>query len=261
MVERIVPGTPEWDVMYSEHIQRYEFVAQYIPTGSRVLDAGCGVGYGAAHLADKGAVLVTAVDISSEAIRLGRQHFDRKQILWIQEDCHTLTEASRHGPYNVICILENIEHLSSPEMFLSRSADLLSPNGYLMLSTPNRSISDYLRVSESTQIPANPYHHREYTYTELIDLLRQYFRKITIWYQCYTLESEIRRSLEPILFALWSNPALRAGRWLQRRMRRHAVPASLQQLLPPVEWQIVANDPGCCKTWNFIAICQLPRER
>ena len=47
--ERVVPGQTDVDLM-NEHLARYGF-AESLVAGKRVLDAGCGVGYGSARLA------------------------------------------------------------------------------------------------------------------------------------------------------------------------------------------------------------------
>jgi hypothetical protein len=52
-IERIVPGTKEWDAFYANHIFRYQFAANILKEDSiaKLLDAACGVGYGSAFLA------------------------------------------------------------------------------------------------------------------------------------------------------------------------------------------------------------------
>ena len=67
--ERIVPQADNCEPlfalkMYQEHTARYLFAAQ-ASTGKRVLDVGCGVGYGAHLLALSGAASVTAFDIAT----------------------------------------------------------------------------------------------------------------------------------------------------------------------------------------------------
>jgi protein-L-isoaspartate O-methyltransferase len=49
MVERLVPGEPEWAEFSAPHLARYLFAAEYA-RGRRVLDAGTGSGYGARNL-------------------------------------------------------------------------------------------------------------------------------------------------------------------------------------------------------------------
>jgi protein-L-isoaspartate O-methyltransferase len=47
--ERVIPGEVDIDLL-NEHMARYTFAAR-LARGKRVLDAGCGTGYGSAELA------------------------------------------------------------------------------------------------------------------------------------------------------------------------------------------------------------------
>jgi SAM-dependent methyltransferase len=59
---------------YYAHLSIYRFARPFCPTGSRVLDAGCGVGYGSAYFANHGAS-VLACDAGDEAIAYARRRF------------------------------------------------------------------------------------------------------------------------------------------------------------------------------------------
>jgi len=63
--ERVIPGQVEVD-LWNEHVARYVFAARYA-RGRRVLDAGCGSGYGAVRLA-LNASSVWGVDVAEEAL-------------------------------------------------------------------------------------------------------------------------------------------------------------------------------------------------
>ena len=65
--------TPECvrEIWY-EHIHRYAFAGELV-RNKRVLDAACGEGYGAAHLA-RTARSVSAVDISETSISKSKLH-------------------------------------------------------------------------------------------------------------------------------------------------------------------------------------------
>jgi cyclopropane fatty-acyl-phospholipid synthase-like methyltransferase len=52
---------------YLFHLASYDFAAKRLDAGARVLDFGCGTGYGARHLADAG-LHVIGVDVSSSAV-------------------------------------------------------------------------------------------------------------------------------------------------------------------------------------------------
>mgnify|MGYP003623051184 CR=1 FL=1 len=62
--ERLIPGEVDIDLL-NEHMARYNFAAR-LTRGKRVLDAGCGTGYGSLELA-RMAARVTGIDIAPEA--------------------------------------------------------------------------------------------------------------------------------------------------------------------------------------------------
>ena len=75
--ERIVPDETEPGIV-ALHLKRYEFARPYC-AGADVLDAGCGVGYGTAHLAEE-ARHVLGVDRSEEAIDYARGRYARANV-------------------------------------------------------------------------------------------------------------------------------------------------------------------------------------
>lgn len=257
-VERIVPGTPAWDIGHCEHLQRYEFAAKQMPHGASVLDAGCGVGYGAAHLADHGARNVVGVDIAPDALETARKEFSRGSIVWVRDDCHTLQAVTQHAPFDLICNLENIEHLHSPERFLRRAADLMKKDGLLVVSTPNRTLANKFRGEPSEAPSRNPHHCREYTAREFRELLLGSFRDVELHYQTYTEETRLLLRVEPALSLLWYNPACRVGRSLQRVIRRRPVPKRFEELLTPRQFVITGTDPGEELVLVYVAVCRAP---
>lgn len=253
--ERMEPG-PSWDGNYPDHSQRYEFVASMAPRGARVLDAGCGCGYGSAILVDKAECRVTAVDIVPRAMEIARSQFHRESIYWMQDDCHSLQEEARNAPFDVICNLENIEHLHNADAFLSSATRLMTPRGILITSTPNRRHLE--RANRRNPHSKSPFHHIEYTKEEFQRLLSPYFEEIQFWYQSLTVETVARLSLEPALYALWYNPVVRLGVRIQRLLGRK-VPDLLRNVLPPREWEILEHDPGDERAWTFLVVCRKPR--
>jgi SAM-dependent methyltransferase len=255
--ERLIPGTPLWDAHHAEHLQRYEFAARSLTQGARVLDAGCGVGYGAAYLVDRGASAVAAVDASAEALAIGQRTFARPRITWIQEDCHQLERAGTMAPFDLIVNLENLEHLSDPERFLDRARSLLSSAGVFVTSSPSRIGNNRLRGVGRNEASLNPFHVHEFDSAELRALLTARYREVTLAWQ--VIDPIDRMAWEPALAALWSNPAVRLGRWIQRTVRRRPVPDRLEDLLPRRAHRIVDSDPGDEMSVTLLAVCRGPR--
>ena len=239
-------------------MQRYEFAAANLPPRARVLDVGCGVGYGSALLAERGALSVVAVDLSAEAIDLARRHFDRPAITWIVDDAHMLTQVDSQEPFDLICNLENLEHLADPDRFLARARALLKEGGALVTSTPNRVGVNRMRGLAADAPSPNRFHQREYSLSEFHALLTRHFDGIRFAFQ--TLDPLSRLELEPAVTALWHNPAVRLGRWLQRALRRRPVPERIKELLAPRRYQILERDPGDALVLTQLAICTGPRR-
>ena len=86
--ERMVPGTRKWASGYAEHIARYMFIGNV--QGKRVLDVGCGVGYGADYLAKKGAAEVVGVDYSDEALTYAKEHYIAPNLAFFKDDAQKL---------------------------------------------------------------------------------------------------------------------------------------------------------------------------
>jgi len=256
--ERIVPGTAIWEVHFPEHRQRYEFAAAHMPLGANVLDAGCGVGYGSAILADRGAASVVAVDLAGEALAIARASFSRPGIRWVHEDCQALADAGADAPFDLVVNLENIEHLPDAEVFLRRVVTLLRPGGTFVVSTPDRAGMARLRGLPLDLAPANPHHTREFTTPEFVTLLERHFDSVVPSWQSY--DPIERMHYEPVLAALWHNPLARVGRWLQRVVRRRPVARTFEEILPPKAYQLLEQDPGPGLAITVLAVCRGPRR-
>ena len=85
--ERVIPGRVDADLL-NEHMARYAFAAR-LARGKRVLDAGCGAGYGAAELA-KSAQCVVGADASAEAVVFAREHYRLPYLQFEQASCIAL---------------------------------------------------------------------------------------------------------------------------------------------------------------------------
>ena len=172
--ERVVPGLVDTD-LYNEHLARYIFAEVFV-AGKRVLDAGCGSGYGTARLAEK-AKLVVGVDNSAEAIGYAREHYTRPKVVFLYGDCERLP--FDRGAFDVIVSFEVIEHLARQEEFLTEVKRVLRPAGLFVLSTPNRIYYSEEREQE------NPYHHREFSREELRGELGRHFAHVQLLAQSH----------------------------------------------------------------------------
>jgi ubiquinone/menaquinone biosynthesis C-methylase UbiE len=172
--ERVIPGQVN-DDLWAEHIARYAFAAR-MASGLRVLDAGCGTGYGVTELATT-AQWVVGADVASEATGYARAHATRANTSYLQASATALPFPT--GAFGLVAAFEVIEHLVSWRELLSEARRVLAPGGLLLVSTPNR-----LYYADSRRLDGpNPYHVHEFEFEEFHAALREYFPHVTILFQ------------------------------------------------------------------------------
>ncbi|HEX2030534.1 MAG TPA: class I SAM-dependent methyltransferase [Actinomycetota bacterium] len=163
--ERTLPDVPEENYWFRRHEAAYRLAARAVPRGARIVDAGCGEGYGTALLARRGKAAGLDLDgatVAHAAARYGPR-FARADL------CRP---PLRRGSVDAVLALQVLEHLVCPQAFLATCRDALRPGGVLVLSTPNR-----------LTFPAglNPSHVYEYDPAELRGLLGSLFAETTVF--------------------------------------------------------------------------------
>lgn len=211
-IERIVPGTKEWESYYSNHIVRYKFAVEHITNPKRILDAACGVGYGTKYLVDFLNVPVIGVDINDEALEVASAKFKSQNTIFLKNDCERLDLVE--GKFSHVVSFETFEHLKKPVDFLRRVSEILEKGGNLILSTPNASVTSPDRKVDWK------YHETEYTASELVEMVRQSgFKNIQLYGEKYTSIGLLRNEFRKELHRLHHNPFVRFGKWIQNIVR------------------------------------------
>ncbi len=186
---------PEEEVP-GDHQARYEWAAQWLE-GRRVLDAGCGYGYGADFLATHGARRVVGVDSDGEAIRYARQRFRNDHLAFVRAEVKSV----RTGAFDAVVSFEVLEHVRDGAAYIAELARTLRPEGFLLLSTPNRHFTERFYVEGRSP---NPFHLREYYPEEVAQLLASYFPAVKTFHET-----------NPEAFWAYSEQC-----WVPRRMRQ-----------------------------------------
>jgi SAM-dependent methyltransferase len=168
--ERIVPGEAEPGID-AIHLKRYDFAAPLCGQ-RRVLDAGCGVGYGTTRLAAAAASAV-GVDIDANAISYAREHYGAPNLSFEVMDVGALAFAD--ASFDAVCSFETIEHVDNADRVLAEFVRVLAKDGVLVVSTP--------QVEETTTSPANPFHRVEFSRTDFEALLRRHFPSVELYGQ------------------------------------------------------------------------------
>jgi SAM-dependent methyltransferase len=180
--ERIVPGQVDVD-LWNEHLARYLFARRFA-SGKRVLDAGCGTGYGSSELAAV-AASVTSVDVAAEAVAHAAFHCPGSR--YVQASCAGLP--FRAGSFDLIVMFEVIEHVRDWEAVLGEARRVAGDDGWLLVSTPNKSFY------AATRDEPNPFHEHEFEFDEFREALSRHFRAVTLFAEDRT-ESIVFRPAE-----------------------------------------------------------------
>ncbi len=164
MQERFVPGT--WSELTAyEHFPRYQLARKYAE-GKRVLDFGCGSGYGAKVLAQV-ANHVLAVDIDDGALDFAsaeHRHINL-EFAKVADLCDSFGEAE----FDLVTCFEVIEHLTERDqkILINNFRRILRPDGLLIISTPNPEITKLYGE--------NPFHLKEMSLDEFKGALGEKF--------------------------------------------------------------------------------------
>ena len=171
--ERCVPWAPDPPVIY-EHYHRYLFASALV-RGRNVLDLASGEGFGAALLAES-ALSVTGVDIEQQTIEHSRRNYSAENLEFRVADARELSEFEPRS-FDAVVALELIEHLAEHDQLLAAIERVLTPDGVLIISTPDRTA-----YSDDREF-RNAFHVRELTSEEFLSMLRRRFANVRAWGQ------------------------------------------------------------------------------
>jgi len=166
-----------------EHLQRYRFAEKNIGSNKKVLDIGCGTGYGTKILSNRGNQ-VYGIDNSQKAIGYAKKEYSGPQYA-----CCSAEKLSFEDNYfDAVTAFEVIEHVQNPEKALNEIYRVLKKEGNLFISTPNpkhlgKMIKHLLfKTPYPEKVGLDIYHIKEFYYDEFLDLLKKKKFKIKFKY-------------------------------------------------------------------------------
>jgi len=167
-------STPNTYLIYLIHKVTYEYAKNYI-TQKKVLDYGCGSGYGTA-LISSGCLEVTGVDISEEAITYAKAHYNAPNLLYLKiEPAEDAPLPFPDSSFDVVLSFQVIEHIQDVSAYLQEIRRVLVPGGQAIIATPDRSTRLF-----PFQKPWNMWHLKEYTKKQLGQTLMKYFSNVLV---------------------------------------------------------------------------------
>lgn len=167
--ERTLPDVPAENYWYRRHLVVYEWIARMV-RGRRVIDLGCGEGYGADVLA-RSAQTVLGVDANPEAHEHARLRYRRANLRF---ERGLLERHGEPGSFDAVVFLQTIEHVQDPLAVLRHVRALLAPGGVAYVSTPNV----LTLAPRGAEHSGNPWHIREYRHEEFMALCASAFGRV-----------------------------------------------------------------------------------
>lgn len=131
-----------------------------------ILDVGCGDGFDSVSFSAFGAV--TATDLAPRTIEDASRRYAGSGVKFVAGDFLALELPA--APFDVVVTLETLSHVHDQSGFIRRCAELLVPDGTLVITTQNKAVYDFLGHG-----PPNGYHRRWLASAELRSLMAPFF--------------------------------------------------------------------------------------
>jgi 2-polyprenyl-3-methyl-5-hydroxy-6-metoxy-1,4-benzoquinol methylase len=156
-------------------LSRYKFVAKMLEGKTRVLEVGCGDGFGAPIVAQAVKELV-CVDWEEKNIEGNRRRLSH--LSNVSFEVQDVSTAPPVGKFEAIFSIDVLEHVE-PEFesaFMNNLVESLEPNGVMIIGTPNESASPYaspqsesqhinLKTRESLRALSNKYFENSFSFS------------------------------------------------------------------------------------------------
>ena len=168
---------------YFAHLSIYRFALPFVQN-KKVLDAGCGSGYGANYLAMNGAESVRAIDISPHAIEFCKNKYKSSNLEFDVSDLGDI-KGFDNKAFDVIFTSNTLEHVVKVGSFFDKARRILKEDGLLLLAIPP--IINEAVVLEDIN---NPYHINFWSPKQWNHVLHQFFDEVQ-GYQHICNNSEI----------------------------------------------------------------------
>ncbi|MCC6907307.1 MAG: methyltransferase domain-containing protein [Phycisphaerales bacterium] len=114
-------------------------VAAALAKNRTILDAGGWAGLGAERYLKAGAKRVVNLDISTEALELGRQRLgDDDRVEFVQWDLNQSPLPFEEASFDLVVCLEALEHITQQRQAVAEFERVLKPGGLLLVSVPDQ---------------------------------------------------------------------------------------------------------------------------
>ena len=164
-------------------IQHFNIKSKKIPLKNiSVLDVGCGGGLNSVPMKKLGANVV-GIDASLKNINIAKNYSNKKN-LKIKYICSSPEKLKIKKKFDVLLILEIIEHVDDINFFIKQSSKFLKKNGLMFIATLNKTIKSYAFAIVGAEyllnwLPIGTHDWQKFVKpNELVDIAKNYKLKL-----------------------------------------------------------------------------------
>ena len=164
-------------------IQHFNIKSKKIPLKNiSVLDVGCGGGLISVPMKKLGANVV-GIDASLKNINIAKNYSNKKN-LKIKYICSSPEKLKIKKKFDVLLILEIIEHVDDINFFIKQSSKFLKKNGLMFIATLNKTIKSYAFAIVGAEyllnwLPIGTHDWQKFVKpNELVDIAKNYKLKL-----------------------------------------------------------------------------------
>jgi 2-polyprenyl-3-methyl-5-hydroxy-6-metoxy-1,4-benzoquinol methylase len=114
----------------NDYTNRVLDIESHVPARGRLLEIGAARG-GFLDIMKKRGWIVSGVEISKDAVRLGKELYD------IDIFQGTMEEYETQEKFDVVCMYQTLEHVPNAKFIVKRSYELLNKSGIIVIEVPN----------------------------------------------------------------------------------------------------------------------------
>jgi SAM-dependent methyltransferase len=167
--------TPANFLLYLMHLKTYQFALPYC-NGGRVLDVGCGPGYGVCRIAPNCREVI-GIDTDADIIKYARENFTLDNTEFrVVRPAEEEPFPFENDSFDTVISFQVIEHVFDMNAYLSEIRRVLKPNGIFVCATPDRTTRLF-----PYQRPWNFEHVTEFSKQDFESVLKSQFDEFDIF--------------------------------------------------------------------------------
>lgn len=156
-------------------IARYKFACKWLTESDRVMEVGCGEGFGC-NFFSRHVQQMVGLDLDQQVVHRCESSYQRENLRFVVGDIVN-PQLPPQADFDAVISFEMIEHITQEEgtKMVANCAAHLKEAGLLIISTP--------RAREDRSVSRQAHHVFEYDYETLHDILGRHFRRVMIFCQ------------------------------------------------------------------------------